>query len=134
MAIEFTCPACGGTLRVRDAAVGQVVRCGGCMTMLRVPDAEPVPPSPAFPGAPPEPPPRSVPRPPAAASDFPNPGDAPLRPVRGTRFWPMVTAATLGLGACGCCGLAALILPDPDWQPYESEGGYRVDLPAAPRD
>ena len=38
MAIEFACPSCGGTLRVEDDAVGQVVRCGGCMTMLRVPD------------------------------------------------------------------------------------------------
>ena len=39
MAIEFACPACGGTLRVGDDTAGQVVRCGGCMTMLRVPDA-----------------------------------------------------------------------------------------------
>jgi hypothetical protein len=143
MAIEFTCPACGGALRVRDAAVGQVVRCGGCMTMLRVPDVEPVPsPSPSFPGAEPEPPPRSAPRPaptppprPASDPDFPNPSDAPLRPVRGTRFWLTVTVATLALGTCGCCGLAALILPGPEWRPYESEqGGFRVELPADPQD
>ena len=50
MAIEFGCPSCGGTLRVEDDAVGQVVRCGGCMTMLRVPDSASPPPS--FPGSP----------------------------------------------------------------------------------
>jgi predicted Zn finger-like uncharacterized protein len=43
MAIEFTCPACGATLRVGDEAAGRVVRCGGCMSMLRVPDVPPQP-------------------------------------------------------------------------------------------
>src|SRR5262245_4515399 len=44
MAIEFVCPACGGTLQVSDESAGRVVRCGGCMTMLRVPaSAEPDP-------------------------------------------------------------------------------------------
>ena len=124
MAIEFTCPACGGALRVRDAAAGRVVRCGGCLTTLRAPDASP-PPAPA-------PEPRTRPAPPA---EFSPPDDSPERPVRGTRFGLMVTAATVGLGACGCCGLAAVVLPGPEWREYESErGGFRVELPADPGD
>jgi hypothetical protein len=49
MAIEFGCPVCGGTLQVEDDAVGQVVRCGGCLAMLRVPDSASARPS--FPGS-----------------------------------------------------------------------------------
>jgi hypothetical protein len=46
----------------------------------------------------------------------------------------MVTAATLLLGAFGCCGLAALVLPDPEWQTHDSQqGGFRVELPGEPR-
>jgi hypothetical protein len=134
MAIEFTCPACGGALRVRDAAVGRVVRCGGCMTLLRVPDAPPTPDpeSTAFPGGEPEPA-RPAP-PPAPESLFPDLGEPPPRPVRDTRFWLTVTAATLLLGAFGCCGLAAFILPDPEWREHESRpGGFRVELPGEPR-
>lgn len=59
MAIEFVCPSCGGTLRVGDETAGQVIRCGGCMSALRVP-------IPAPPAAPPPPPP-----PPHAAPDSP---------------------------------------------------------------
>jgi predicted Zn finger-like uncharacterized protein len=133
MAIEFTCPACGGTLRVRDAAVGRVVRCGGCLTMLRVPDAEPVPDSQQ--PAEPESPRRPNPRPTAPAPAFPESADAPAQPVRGPRFWLLVTAGTLALGTCGCCGLAALILPGPEWRSHESERGkFRVDLPAKASD
>jgi hypothetical protein len=134
MAIEFTCPACGGALRVRDAAVGQVVRCGGCMTMLRVPDA---PPTPAQPAVTDKPKPRPAPAPPPASAPeslFPDTGETPPRPVHDTRFWLMVTAATLLLGAFGCCGLAALVLPDPEWQTHDSQqGGFRVELPGEPR-
>lgn len=134
MAIEFTCPACGGTLRVRDTVVGQVVRCGGCLTLLRVPDVEPVSPSPPA-AAPDVEPPRPAPihTSPPADSYFPNPTDE-SRPIRGTRFWFMVTVATVILGACGFCGLAAVFLPGPDWQSFESkEGGFRVELPGPPR-
>src|SRR5947209_20377333 len=38
MAIEFDCPTCGSTLRVEDHAAGQMIRCGGCMATLRVPE------------------------------------------------------------------------------------------------
>jgi hypothetical protein len=41
MAIEFVCPSCNGTLQVGDDAAGRVIRCGGCMTMLRVPGGAP---------------------------------------------------------------------------------------------
>ncbi|HEY1192483.1 MAG TPA: hypothetical protein VGE74_32970, partial [Gemmata sp.] len=46
MSIEFVCPSCSGTLRVSDDSAGQVIRCGACMTVLRVPGtgAEPAPP------------------------------------------------------------------------------------------
>ena len=102
--------------------------------MLRVPEGERVPDDPA------QHPPRSTPAPPppppapVLESEFPNPAEAPLQPVRGTRFWITVVAATLALGVCGCCGLAALFLPGPEWRTYESkQGGFRVDLPGAPR-
>ncbi|HUR54248.1 MAG TPA: LamG-like jellyroll fold domain-containing protein, partial [Gemmataceae bacterium] len=59
MAIEFVCPTCSHTLRVGDEAGGKVVRCGSCMTTLRVPDTAPVPNAVAPP--PPAPPPPPVP-------------------------------------------------------------------------
>lgn len=40
MAIEFVCPSCGGTLQVGDESAGRIIRCGGCMTALRVPAAD----------------------------------------------------------------------------------------------
>ncbi len=153
MAIEFTCPACGATLRVRDGVIGQVVRCSWCLTMLRVPQAEPTPspPSPPpFPGAEPEseaearrtsrpqPPPPTAP----AANPLPvatatnTPPEPPEQPqARGARFWLLVTSSIFVVGAFACCGLAAVLMSDPDWQEYESdEGGFRVELPAEPSD
>jgi hypothetical protein len=69
MAIEFECPACGSALQVGDEAAGQVIRCGGCMSALRVPAADPSPPP-----APPSP----------FESDPPAPPRPPRRPPTGT--------------------------------------------------
>src|SRR5262245_7959082 len=69
MAIEFVCPACQGTLRVGDDAAGRIVRCGSCMTTLRVPAEAPTvsdnqpPRSAAEPVTPPSGPSESRPRP-----------------------------------------------------------------------
>lgn len=52
MAIEFVCPSCGGTLQMGDEAAGRVIRCGGCMTALRVPAPDPVSPPPPPPAPP----------------------------------------------------------------------------------
>ncbi len=43
MAIEFVCPTCNSLLQVGDEAAGRVIRCGGCQTMLRVPETGPAP-------------------------------------------------------------------------------------------
>lgn len=160
MAIEFGCPVCGGTLRVEDDAVGQVVRCGGCLTMLRVPDADPAPPSfprsPAspFPGSPdslspdaPRPTPTRSPaaKPPEKSA---TPGDRleeQPRPPRRRRvrrepppptgrspfFWAIIVVGVIGFGSCVmCCGLISL-KSDTKWQTYNSsKGGFKVDLPA----
>src|SRR5579871_4168738 len=53
MAIEFACPNCGGTLQVGDENAGRVIRCGGCMTALRVPIPDTSPrPAPSAPASP----------------------------------------------------------------------------------
>jgi hypothetical protein len=143
MAIEFTCPACGGTLRIRDAAVGQLVRCGGCFTTLRVPEPEPASsPSPtlpdedpAFPSVqkrnsseqPSSPPPTNLPQ----ASQI----EPPTPQRTAVQAWLLVVSGMFAVGACGCCGFAAALLSDPEWQQHEStQGGFKVELPADPRD
>jgi hypothetical protein len=145
MAIEFTCPACAGTLRIRDEAVGRLVRCGGCLTALRVPEGAPTvepDPAPAFPGAEPTPFPRRPPAPPPPPAPAPAPAGLPAfdappgeeAPVRGRSFWVLVTLGSVALGAVACCGLAAVVLPGPEWREFRSErGGYKVELPAAPK-
>lgn len=138
MGIEFVCPACQDTLRVGPDAAGRVVRCGSCMATLRVP----VPPV-DFP-PPDDPPP--FPRRRRADDPPPLPPDEYHRPARrrrrtpppsagrGPLFWTIAVlglVAFLTLAACG--GLVALL--QPKWRPHESPaGGFRVDLPADPRD
>lgn len=127
MAVEFTCPACEGTLRAADGPAGRLVRCGGCMAVLRVPAAPPAPPGPA-----PAPPPV-----PAYRPDPPDGDDETTAAAsRGVRFWLTVTLVAVGVGMLGCCGLATVLVPDPEWRPYDSAkgGGFRVELPAPPRD
>ncbi len=162
MAIEFVCPACGGTLRVGDETAGRVIRCGGCMTALRAPaaDAETgpsAPPSPYDDGrqyTPSEPPPprvrpapsaRPEARPVASPRRRPDPdGDRPRerrsrRPPpppagKGVFFWLVVVGAVLLVGIVGCCGGFFLLLPDAKWQTHESkEGGFKVELPSKPQ-
>jgi predicted Zn finger-like uncharacterized protein len=130
MAIEFSCPACGNTLRVEDEAAGRVVRCGGCLTTLRVPGAAAAAPPPA---------PEPEPGPPRPDDDRPRPPRRRRRPPppagRGPLFWVALTVGVIGLGTCACCCGVALLLPGAEWRTHQSrEGGYKVDLPAAPRD
>ena len=157
MAIEFGCPSCGGTLRVEDDAVGQVVRCGGCMTMLRVPEkASSPPPFPdstdnPFPGAEPLPSlrkrlPIARPQEEPAQIDDPieqsprlprrrrNRQEPPQPPGRSPLFWVMITLCILGFGSCVfCCGVVFL-LPGANWQTHQSNsGGFEVDLPSEPK-
>jgi len=160
MAIEFACPSCGGTLRVEDDAVGQVVRCGGCMTMLRVPDTVPSPSPPPFPGAPDTPFPGAEPLPPppnratvAKPTEERVPDDdrieEPRRPPRRRRvrrepppptgrsplFWIMITFGVLGVGSCIFCFGFAALMPKANWHTHKSrDGGFEVDLPSKPRD
>jgi hypothetical protein len=136
MAIEFTCPACGGTLRVRDETIGRVVRCGGCMSMLRVPETEPVQESPPGVESEAEQTLRPIPPPPATETDSPQQIEelSSTSPRRGLRFWLTITSAFLVIGAIGCCGLAAFLVPAPDWREHDSQqGGFRCELPADPR-
>ncbi|MCS6866832.1 MAG: hypothetical protein RMJ56_13960 [Gemmataceae bacterium] len=37
MALEFECPTCQGVLQVGEDMAGRVIRCGGCLSTLRVP-------------------------------------------------------------------------------------------------
>jgi hypothetical protein len=153
MAIEFTCPSCGGTLRVEDDAVGQMVRCGGCMAALRVPDRSAAPPGgPAFPSSAtsfPEAEPvpdDDRPPPPSRRRREESPPDEPPRlrrrkrrdpppPTgRGPVFWMLLTLGVIGLGSCVfCCGLAGF-LADENWHRLDSSrGGFHVEVPAPPR-
>jgi hypothetical protein len=56
-------------------------------------------------------------------------------PGRGALFWLALVGGVFTLLTCGCCGGLWLVLPGPKWQNHESaRGGFRVDLPAPPRD
>jgi hypothetical protein len=143
MAIEFSCPTCRETLRVEDEAAGRQIRCGGCLSMLRVPDA--APPSFLEPDPEPEPEPDeyTAAAPPRPSSPSPldarRPHRRPLPPPppsgRNPLFWIMMTMGILTLGSCVCCCGIIALLPEPKWQDHESEkGGFKVELPAPPRD
>ncbi len=59
----------------------------------------------------------------------------PAPPGRGVFFWLVVCGGLLVLLTFGCCGGLYLLLPGAKWQKHESvKGGFKVDLPAAPRD
>jgi hypothetical protein len=139
MAIEFGCPTCGGTLRVGDEAGGRVVRCGGCMTTVRVPDVPP--PATDEPESFPYEPDRiGEPQPTGTPDDEgPRPRPRRRRPPppkgRGPVFWILLTFGILAVGALALCGGVLLFLPKPAWRTHESaRGGYKVELPAPPRD
>lgn len=133
MAIEFSCSACGGTLRVEDNAEGGLIRCGGCMTLLRVPEASTA----SLTTAEPEPQPHlddSLP-----IDDSPRPrrrrrrGPPPPPKGRGPLFWILMSFGLLAVGSCAICGGIVLLVPQPNWQTHHStQGGFKVDLPAAP--
>jgi predicted Zn finger-like uncharacterized protein len=129
MAIEFTCPACGATLRVDDDAAGRLFRCGSCLSALRVPE----------PSAPRHPPPDSPEPedtrrhpPPGSPANGPDPGQPPRQ--RGPLFWLVVASGLLAGGMCACCCGFGVLAPSPKWRPHESRtGGFKVELPAEPR-
>lgn len=134
MAIEFNCPACGGTLRVENNATGGLIRCGGCMTLLRVPDANTA----SLPTAEPEPQPYPNDSPPIDDSPRPRPrrrrGPPPPPKGRGPVFWILMAFGLIAVGSCACCGGIVLLVPQPNWQTHHSaQGGFKVDLPATPR-
>jgi hypothetical protein len=156
MAIEFSCPSCGGTLRVEDDAIGQIVRCGGCMSMLRVPDNDSA--STAFPEATatpfPEAEPASRRRQPANQPEEPVLAEEAIeefrRPSRRKRsrreppipsgpsplFWMLMTFCVLGVGSCTLCTGIAIVFEngEEDWQVHQSTaGGYQVEFPALPQ-
>ncbi len=155
MAIEFVCPTCNGTLQVGDDAAGRVVRCGGCLSTLRVPAADSSthgPPASPFET---EPPPRRT-RPPRNESpdDRPrrrrrdldeeeSPDDSPRRrrdtygepppPGRSAFFWLVIIGSILLMGMIGCCGGLYMLLPKEHWHTHESKaGGFNLELPAKP--
>src|SRR5262245_38855330 len=123
MAILFTCPTCGATLRMADAAAGRVVRCGTCQGTCRVPDAAPAPAEPAEDL--PESEPESEPRPRRAPRS---------RPRRASLAWVFWLVGGIVFLVLSGVGVAVYLLTQPSWQSYESEaGGFRVDLPGSPR-
>lgn len=163
MSIEFACPTCSGTLRVGDESAGRVIRCGACMTTLRVPGtaAEPTaaPDAPAAPEAPrspfesaadPDAPAAAIPvaRPRAKVRDYDDRdrerdadqprrrrrGPPPRSPGRSALFWLGLVGGLFLLVIGGCCGGLYLAVPDAKWQKHESaKGGFKVDLPAPAR-
>ncbi|MBA4191206.1 MAG: hypothetical protein C0467_24765 [Planctomycetaceae bacterium] len=149
MAVEFNCPTCGGTLRAGDGPAGRLVRCGGCLSTLKVPDAPPLPPEDdattdalhtrvellpvAHPVA------NTVPvvnrrRPDSSPDEDERDDEREDAPTgRGRQFWISISTLAIILGTCACCGLAAVVLPDPTWEDYESpKGGFHVELPGKP--
>ncbi|HXD88553.1 MAG TPA: hypothetical protein VN641_18835 [Urbifossiella sp.] len=159
MAIEFVCPSCQGALRVPDESAGQVMRCGNCLTALRVPSATPSDPEPVEPREVPEP--RELERRPRRDDrndrndrddDFGEPARRPRRESRDDRddfgeprprrrtakkggksvlFWLVIIIFGLGLFTCLACGGIWFAMAIPRWQTHESQaGGYKVDLPA----
>jgi hypothetical protein len=50
-------------------------------------------------------------------------------------FWVVMTMGAIATGSCLCCCGFFALLPDPEWEQYESkQGGYKIDLPAPPRE
>jgi len=155
MAIEFVCPSCHGALRVPEESAGQVMRCGNCLTALRVPSATHSEPEPIEPRDSPEP--REPERRPRRDDrtdrddDFGEPVRRPRRDSRDDRddfgeprprrktakkgrsvlFWLVIIIFGLGLFTCLACGGIWFAMAIPRWQTHESDaGGYKVDLPA----
>lgn len=147
MAIEFVCPTCQHTLRVGDESADKVVRCGSCLTTLRVPAAV------ARPAPPPDVPEAEVvddaespaPRKPspvvvgsvkgvaARPASAPRPRPA-AKPALGGRA-VILLVLLLVVVFVGAIGGAAYYLLTPKWRPHESlAGGFKVEFPAAPRD
>jgi predicted Zn finger-like uncharacterized protein len=127
MAIEFGCPACGTTLRVDDESAGRAVRCGHCMAVVEAPAfAEALPVAEVEPG-----PPRSVAEPVAPP---PRPRPRPRKARRtSTRAWLLGSLLVCGVLFGLCCG-GVYLGGQPKWRTHDSEaGGFRVELPAAPR-
>jgi hypothetical protein len=152
MAIEFVCPACGGALQVGDEFADRVIRCGGCMTALRVPTPDPgPPPAPASPFDSEPPAPRRAARSPTTAEPLPEEElptahrvDARPRrsgrrpappPARGNVLILLFVLGGFGLfGLLTCCGGVFFLAPSPKWHTHRSErGGFKVDLPAKVR-
>ena len=136
MAIEFLCPACRETLRVADDAAGRMVRCGGCMTVIRAPEPPADTPAPRRrPAAEPVEP--GEPTPPPRPRRDPDRVRRPRRmpPPRHTvLFWLVIAFGVVGLGVVTCCGGLFLVL-QPKWRTHTSDrGGFAVELPADPRD
>jgi hypothetical protein len=129
MAIEFTCPGCGSGLLVEDDSAGRMIRCGQCLTMLRVPETAATPDRQD-----------GEDRRFDAESEEEDRSSWPLRrrsppSGRGPLYWIALVGGILGLGCCCSCGLVALLVPGAKWRSHHSEkGGFEVELPAAPRD
>lgn len=126
MAIEFLCPACGATLRVADDVPGRMVRCGGCLSVLRVPSGPPAPPAES---------PDQDPRSPVLQQPVsPLPPEPDYSPRRRTVFWLVMLFGVLAVGLSACCCGVAILMPAARWREHESQqGGFRVELPGDPR-
>jgi hypothetical protein len=129
MAFEFTCQSCGSVLSVDEAAASSLVRCGGCLTLLRVPDLTVRSSSAASP-----PPERNESNDEEERPRRRRRRRPPPPPGRGPVFWIVMVFGMLAFGTCACCGGIYLIMPGAHWRTHESSrGGYKVDLPANPK-
>jgi hypothetical protein len=142
MAFEFACPSCHGMLRVEEIAAGGLIRCGGCLTLLRVPgpatssSTDPALPPSELPSDPADPLLERAEALPLPDEELPRPRRRPPPPPpgRGPLFWIVMVFGVLAIGTCSCCGGIYLLMPGASWRTHESaRGGFKVDLPAEPK-
>jgi hypothetical protein len=155
MAIKFRCPECAVTLVAPDDMVGRRMRCGACRAVFPVPElpAQVVDSEPRRGDTPPDDERRSrragndrddrdrddeYPRPreydgdPYAARRQRRPPQA--RSGYGVLFWLAIVFGGLIFLGIACCGGGYLLLPGEQWRRHQSqEGGFAVELPAAPQ-
>ena len=126
MPVEFRCPGCAGLLRVPDEHAGSAVRCPACRATPVAPRAEAPPMAEVVPDAAPEPVarPRAKPRALEPAS----------APRSSAKLIAGLIALIVALVGAGGFALWRTATAPAEWREFASpKGGYRVELPAAPR-
>lgn len=145
MAIQVQCPECGSTVSAPEESAGKTARCGNCLELFLIPILTAPPSEPLLTEsseelldpetAPPSRRPRAEPIAPDRRS---RPRAIPVPKPPPSRRWVAFLVCGLFLVLLlvgGGIGFAVWKLNRAEWQTHEPPGGgFRVDLPAAPRD